>query len=451
MNVWYKYRCINILLGYIFLFFLKINTLQAQQLNCSNNSGSYIDVLYRNFSQDRFNYASEIDYKGQSITLYADIYKPITQSNIGRATIIIFTGGGFKNTYITAPILKAWAKEFTSRGYNVIIPMYRTGWLGYDIGLCGSGSTRDFEDAMYRALQDEKLLLEYLNKNMLRWQIDTSKIFEMGYSAGALLVLGNIGGEDVLFTEERIMRLGTMPDPQLSVKGIITLTGAILNRTYKSGIPPLLLFHGSCDNAVPLEDGRLAGCANLSYLYGSSTIYEDLKDNNCVQLQVFCNYGHDFRNGNDVDDIASAFSYISDISSNFMYDVMCDKYCSALAITANDSISAPTLFSCHPNVGNKYCKIWNNADDLISIAPTVLHADYSIKILSQSHIAYPNAILIISDLCGKIIFEKMVSLDIGNSTTVVTLPHYLQKGIYNVFLYHEKEIIAHEKLLQLSK
>ncbi len=451
MNVWYKYRGIKIFFGYLSLFFLKINTLQAQTLHCNSTSSLYLSDIYKNFSQDRFNYATVNDYSGNSVTLFADIYRPLLSSVSKRATIVIFTGGGFKNTYITAPILRAWAKDFTSRGYNVIIPMYRTGWQGFDVGLCGAGTNADFIEAMYRALQDERRLLQYIRDNSTRWQIDTEAIFEMGYSAGALLVLGNVGGGDVIYTEAQQQNLGEMPQAALNVKGLITLTGAVVSRNYSEDIPPLLLLHGTCDNAVPMEEGRLAGCANLSYLYGSSTVYSDLRDKSCVQLEVFCNYGHDFRSGDDGDEIASSFTYISNLSSQFMYNILCQKNCTSTANAANDSLQRPTVYSCHPNVGNEFCTQWSKKEDNIQITPSVLNGDNILKILSQCKIPYPEASLVITNIIGSEVFATHISLPVGNTNTIIALPESLEKGVYCVYISTEKQILTYSKLLKVAE
>ena len=451
MNVWYKYRSIITIIGCVVLFFLKNNTVICQTINCNSDNSIYLAKLYSNTIQDRFAYATVKDYSGNMVTLYADIYRPATISSNQRATILIFTGGGFKNTYITSAVLKAWAKNFTARGYNVIIPMYRTGWEDYDRGLCGGGTITDFEDAMYRALQDERLLLQHLNDNAMRWQIDKDAVFEMGYSAGALLILSNISGSDVLFTSERMNRLGEISASDINIQGIITLTGAVISRNYNESIPALLLFHGTCDNAVPFEEGRLAGCANLSYLYGSSTIYEDLEAAHCVQMEVFCNYGHDFRNASDNEELAEAFTYISDEASSFMYNILCKKNCPTIAIAANDTLLTSTSYTCHPNIGNSYCKKWSSASERIIITPTVLNGDNTLKILCQTETDYPPLTFTISDITGRVVSSRVIYIQPGNTEQTIYLPHSLQKGLYTICLRNEKHIVAHDKLLIMTK
>jgi poly(3-hydroxybutyrate) depolymerase len=445
MNVWYKYSSKIYILLYLFNFFLKINEVKCQTINCNSATSIYLSDIYRNFAVAKVIYKTDNDYNNNPVSLRVDIYSPLGAANTKRPTIIIYVGGGFKGTFITSETLRYWADKFTAKGYNVFIPTYRTGWNNFDVGLCGAGKELDFDDAMYRAWQDERDLIEFITSKQSTYLVDTNNIYLMGYSAGALLIMNRVGGLDKLSTSERVQRLGELKEN--NVAGIITLAGATVSRQYNANLPPLLMFHGTCDAAVPFEEGRLADCGNLAYFYGSGTVYNDLKTSNCVQLHAFCSYDHDFKAVNESDSLAKAFEYVTNTTAKFIYDQLCAKSCESKAFISNDYLTdnVVNINKCHPVNGNFVCSKYSSPENNIQLVASVLNGDNNMKILVQAKEKL-EANFEIFDIMGKKVFEKYIFEIFGINTIDINLPKFT-KGIYLVVLKNDKNILAKTKLL----
>ncbi|WP_116789912.1 alpha/beta hydrolase [Flavobacterium psychrotrophum] len=133
-------------------------------------------------------------------------------------------------------------------------------------------------------------------KNSETYNIDTSKIFISGSSAGAETVL------HAAFWDRSLMNLypTRLPD-SFRYAGLISGSGAImdLNLITKKNVLPIMLFHGSCDPTVPYATAAHHLCPTNSsgwiMLFGSYSIYNHILGlNGNTHLYTYCNGGHEY-------------------------------------------------------------------------------------------------------------------------------------------------------------
>jgi poly(3-hydroxybutyrate) depolymerase len=232
-------------------------------------------------------------FQNDTLKLDLDLFLPEKASGEKLPLVLYVHGGGFsggerqsgydfckylaKNGYVTATItytLYAKGKKFSCDGIL-------------------SEKVKAFQ---YGA-NDLWLATSYFIKNSEKYNIDTSKIFIAGSSAGAESVL------HAAFWDFKTMNLyenNSFPE-NFKYAGIVSGAGAIMDLnliTDKNAIP-MFFFHGNGDTTVPYGTAAHHYCkTNASgwlMLFGSYSIYNHVLGlDGPASLYTFCGGGHEY-------------------------------------------------------------------------------------------------------------------------------------------------------------
>jgi predicted outer membrane repeat protein len=268
--------------------------------------------------------------------LYMDIYTPESDTISKRPAIIFVHSGSFLMGSRNNEDMVALCDSFAHLGYVTASIDYRLGMgADYTISLVPSASatiTVNEENAIrtvYRAVQDVNAAVSYLKANASSYKIDTSNIFLVGSSSGAIAALQNAyfdkdseipsaitgyddGGDLGGFGEYCI------PGHSSTSKGIVSLWGAVQNTTLiEDNETPVFLVHGTADDTILFKKGEplngaipsVTNCtinANLPEFFGSYCIDTTLTNRTFKHSTYFVeNKGHEFygvSNGNFAND-----------------------------------------------------------------------------------------------------------------------------------------------------
>ena len=91
-------------------------------------------------------------------------------------------GGAFITGSRKDAIITTYSTYFASCGYAVFA-------IDYRIGANLASPQIELAKALYRAVQDSRAAVRFIRKNADLFKIDTSLIFGMGYSAGAITLI----------------------------------------------------------------------------------------------------------------------------------------------------------------------------------------------------------------------------------------------------------------------
>jgi dienelactone hydrolase len=133
-------------------------------------------------------YATAVNYLGQSQALLLDLYLP-PGHGADRPLIILVHGGGFANG--DRSNLAAAARDYARRGYVAVS-------LGYRLNptLQGQSDLEAYLAAARNAVDDGMESVRWLRSNAATYQIDINRIAMMGTSAGGGIALGTAVMED---------------------------------------------------------------------------------------------------------------------------------------------------------------------------------------------------------------------------------------------------------------
>ena len=268
-------------------------------------------------------YTASTRHDGESEDLHFNIAYPSPEKDTldHRPLVILIHGGGFSELSILP------RKELFD---GVIIALAQRGFVAatidYRLGRDGSEAL-DCEDdlyntpsAVYRASQDALSAVAYLKKNAARYGIDEESVFIGGDSAGAITALHAAMAEQAeVDAVAPYLRegLGPLHDGRgdYTVKGVVSMWGAVLSLQVIRADTPVIAFHGTEDNEVPY-DRKETGCSNAPYQYGSLPIHKELKKNNvCTQLYAKVGGGHGVFLGNQ-------FEFLIERTANFLKSVL---------------------------------------------------------------------------------------------------------------------------------
>ena len=370
-----------------------------------------------------FTYANNTNFAGQEEAIKADLYKPNLFST-QRPVLIVYHGGGYAAGDKNLAALKIFADYFTSKNISVILPDFRQGWYeSTSKPLCESVTPEYFEDAAHRAYQDNRALIRFCKANANTLGIDSNKIFLMGISSGGFLVLHHLYMQDVLITQERLSRLGSL-DLQgnayrnsTEIAGIISIVGGFYKNDVNIVHPyPTLLFNNSCDGAVDFFNGWLGNCSNTIRSYGPGIFTPILEQQNVpYQFHVFCGYNHGFNSlsaplGGDAD----AINYINNKSFDFINNITNGAIETNTSI-ASDSINARPINECRNFETFYWCKIDSIAvgADFISITPNPISCQIAPK-LNIRHEKDELLTIEIIDISGRLISSKQINYNKSN-------------------------------------
>ncbi|MFT3824349.1 MAG: alpha/beta hydrolase [Chitinophagaceae bacterium] len=225
-------------------------------------------------------------------TLWFDHYKPAGASN--GISVLFVHGGAFTGG---DPVNQApFAEGMTKLGYNVFVIKYRLYLKGKSFGC--EVATPEKLTAIRQAVEDARDATIYLVNNAAKLQVDTSKLFIAGSSAGAETILNLVYNPflkkgDTAFAFYNKFRYA----------GALSFSGAVLdiNTLYKQPATPLFMMHGDNDQLVPYLTSAHRFCkatdAGWLMMFGAHTIYEELSKRNMpVILYTYLGKGHEVSN-----------------------------------------------------------------------------------------------------------------------------------------------------------
>tara|TARA_B100000575_G_C23121730_1_gene649253 strand:+ start:1160 stop:2329 length:1170 start_codon:yes stop_codon:yes gene_type:complete len=290
------------------------------------------DVIYGNAPDIPFNFAFE--WFTENIDLTMDIYEANGDTATNRAVIIFMHPGAFFTGNNEVDDMVALSVTSAKKGYVAVSLSYR---LGYNI-LSSYSAIR----AVYRSVQDASAAIRYLREHHIDYGIDYDNIFIWGSSAGAFagLHLSYIEDEDRL---ESTYGDG-WADPDLGCidcegnnlthyskpNAVVSCWGAMLDINWIDEYDkiPLIMFHGSFDDVVPINSGYPFTIGfTLPFVFGSNVIHNKLNTFN-IKNELYAEEGlpHEYwgaSNGSWIDDGPNEyFSIIKDDAFAFLFDVI---------------------------------------------------------------------------------------------------------------------------------
>jgi|GEM_PF-6308352 len=448
----------------VLLFTLIISriSLSAQQLDCNSLSGAFTDeIIAGNITVKTQVYKTAPAYDGTETRLYADIYRPVVnwtnQQLQQRPLVILLHGGGLKSGSRQTGAVKAMAAYYAQRGYVAASADYRLGWDRSDVTvLCGGGTLSDYLDAQYRAMQDERSLVQYLKSQYANIGFDTNRIFLMGISSGATIAVSRLETSWISADDNRQERLGPLEVFEgnrkylTDVAGIISVAGANLTPQVADDYrTPVAFFHGTCDNAVPYQEYHLAGCTNMGYYYGPGALKPQLEAHGvCHQYYVYCGYGHDFLSREDTgNDLGFGFKSILRQSIDFMLQVMCSQCKDVFKRPAEQMMVTP-MADCNRIDALEICgDILPPEINRVEVAPNLLADDN--KIYVRASLEREEAVTLqIFALSGQKIQEEQLVIPQGTSRQMLEV-RTLPKGVYIYHIIQGKKRWASGKLWKL--
>ncbi|MGO4772308.1 alpha/beta hydrolase [Flavobacterium sp. W22_SRS_FK3] len=231
-------------------------------------------------------------FQNDTIKLDLDLYLPQKKMNEKIPLILFAFGGGFSGGERTSE--KEFGIFMAKNGYAVASISYSLYMRGKNFGCKGNLSEKI--KAIQIGVSDMWQATSFLIENANKYNLDTSKIFISGISAGAEI------GFHASFWDYNLMNLykNNLPE-NFKYKGLIGGSGAImdLNLITKENTIPMLLSHGSNDNTVPYGTGSHHSCpTNASgwlILFGAYAVYNHMLNlHKDIELITFCSGGHEF-------------------------------------------------------------------------------------------------------------------------------------------------------------
>jgi poly(3-hydroxybutyrate) depolymerase len=231
-------------------------------------------------------------FQNDTIKLDLDLYLPQKKTNEKIPLIIFAFGGGFSGGERTSE--KDFGMFMAKNGYAVASISYSLYMKGKDFGC--KGTLTEKIKAIQIGVSDMWQATSFLIENANKYNLDTSKIFISGISAGAEI------GFHASFWDYKLMNLyqNNLPE-NFKYKGFIGGSGAIqdINLITKEKAIPMLLAHGNNDDTVPYAAGSHRSCpTNASgwmILFGSYAVYNHINDlHKDIELITFCGGGHEF-------------------------------------------------------------------------------------------------------------------------------------------------------------
>ncbi|WP_264525169.1 alpha/beta hydrolase family protein [Flavobacterium sp. N502536] len=231
-------------------------------------------------------------FQNDTIKLDLDLYLPQKKTNEKTPLILFAFGGGFSGGERTSE--KDFGLFMAKNGYAVASISYTLYMKGSDFGC--KGTLTEKIKAIQMGVSDMWQATSFLIQHANQYNLDTSKFFISGISAGAEI------GFHASFWDYKLMNLYASNLPEnFKYSGFIGGSGAIMdiNLITKEKAIPMLLAHGNNDTTVPYSAGSHRSCpTNASgwlILFGSYAVYNQMKDlHKDIELITFCGGGHEF-------------------------------------------------------------------------------------------------------------------------------------------------------------
>ncbi len=230
-------------------------------------------------------YGSNKDWQGGQQNLVLDVYTPPASLNTQKLPLIVYVhGGGFLDGDKVDK--KTLMVDFANEGFISASINYRLGWTQ---GTNCNGDTVEAKEAVYRAVQDAKAAIRFLVSSADEYNIDTSRIFLSGESAGAITVLSTnyftqLYANNLIPGVEAKLGALDFADNNIittfSIKGIASIAGCLNSPGLITAttVKPTIYMHGLLDNVIPYDSGTNYNCRNYSKCYGDYYLYNVSKN-----------------------------------------------------------------------------------------------------------------------------------------------------------------------------
>lgn len=230
--------------------------------------------------------------KNDTIQLDLDFFVPEKASKEKMPLVIYVHGGGFSGGERESG--HSLCNYLSANGFATATISYSLYAKGKNFNC--DGALPNKIKAFQHGANGVWLATSFFIKNAKKYNIDPSKIFIAGSSAGAESVL------HAAYWDIKTMNLykNTLPK-DFKYAGLISGAGAImdLNLITQKNLIPMMFFHGSGDVTVPYGTAVHHLCkvnsSNWLMLFGSYSIYNyALQLNGSASLFTYCNGGHEY-------------------------------------------------------------------------------------------------------------------------------------------------------------
>jgi poly(3-hydroxybutyrate) depolymerase len=288
-----------------------------------------------------------------------------------RPLIILIHGGNFLGGSKTGADVLQLSKDFAKMGYVTASIDYRVGMSNFPLG---QPDSVDAAGSVIRAVHDGKAAVRYFKKDFItngnHYGIDTSNIYVLGVSAGAITALHMAYMSDMsefpLYadTANHFGLGGALegnsgnPGYSSSFRGVINICGALGDSSWiVPGDMPAVSFHGDNDNTVPYGSAiiYLLSTYPLLQVDGSASVamrLDNLGIENC--METWEGQDHVPEVGTSTSALAHYDSTLV-ISRNFLVHHICGDAldCSysnpLIGVGVNNLSSLPSLIEVYPN------------------------------------------------------------------------------------------------------
>ncbi|MDQ3109777.1 MAG: T9SS type A sorting domain-containing protein [Bacteroidota bacterium] len=326
------------------------------------------DFMFADSTVSNVTYGSNVTYTNGAATLKLDVHMPKMDTAVNRPLIILIHGGNFLGGSKTGADVLQLSKDLAKMGYVAASIDYRVGMTNFPLG---QPDSVDAAGSVIRAVHDGKAAVRYFKKDFItnanHYGIDTSQIYVLGVSAGAITGLhmaymDNISEFPLYADTANHFGIGGALEGNSgnsgyssSFRGVIGICGALGDSSWIApGDMPAMFFHGDNDNTVPYGSAviYLLGTYPLLQVDGSASVAERLDNlgiDNCMETWE----GQD--HVPEVGTTAPALAYYDStltISRNFLVHNICGDAldCSfSNPVGINNLPSLSSLITVYPN------------------------------------------------------------------------------------------------------
>ncbi|NUY81311.1 alpha/beta hydrolase [Flavobacterium sp. MAH-1] len=231
-------------------------------------------------------------FKNDTLQLDLDLYMPDKKPS-GKLPLMIFVhGGGFSGGQRLQNA--SFCQYLAQHGFAAATISYTLYMKGKKFSC--DGILTEKVKAFKFGVNDLWLATSYFLQNKEKFNLDDSKIFISGSSAGAETVL------HAAYWDRNLMKMyeHNLP-PDFKYAGLVSGAGAImdLNLITDKNIIPMFFFHGNGDGTVPYGTAAHHYCktdaSGWLMLFGSYSIYNyALAKNASAELYTYCGGGHEY-------------------------------------------------------------------------------------------------------------------------------------------------------------
>lgn len=275
---------------------------------------------------EKYVYKTYLDKKGNKKELRIGLVRPVDNLPEKKRPLIIgLQGSAFVNTCFLEPCYIKYSDNvlkphFVPQGYVTASIQYR---LNSPLEFLKINDDK-LKETHYKAVQDARAAIKYIFENAEKFGVDTSNVFLVGTSAGAITALQSVYLGDDEVPKNLSEEYGKL-EKRENIKGVISLSGAIYDLSYLEGDEktPLMIVHGKDDQIVPFDKGFYLGLKKLTPVFGGKAIYDEAVKQTIPAKGYFYDFGHEYpsrfqteiyKNANDF--IRSYLNCASDKSQN---------------------------------------------------------------------------------------------------------------------------------------